>query len=141
MFVKWIYSIGVLEMFIKQPFDEFLKLKYKHLNDKKIHVTLPVQDVFINSLGVIHGGVISSLADVAQANLIRADEEGVQQAVTVDLNVSFLKPATGANLNAIAQIIKQGRTLIHTECLIYNDKDEKVAKSKAILFRTNISEK
>ncbi|SPU21029.1 Uncharacterised protein [Niallia circulans] len=38
---------------------------------------------------------------------------------------------------ANAKIEKQGKTLIHAECSIYNDKQEMVAKSKAILFRTN----
>lgn len=125
-------------MFIKQPFDEFLRLEYKRIDDDNVEIKLPVQDLFINSAGVIHGGIISSLADVAVSNLLPANEEGVQQAVTVDLNVSFLKPATGTYLLAIAKMEKKGRTLLHTECSIYNDKQEIVAKSKAILFRTNL---
>jgi uncharacterized protein (TIGR00369 family) len=123
-------------MFIKQPLDEFLGFEYKKLDDNNLQILMPVQDLFINSAGVIHGGIISSLADVAMSNLVPAKENGIQQAVTVDLNVSFLKPATGTYLMANAHIEKQGRTLIHTECSIYNDKQEMVAKSKAILFRT-----
>ncbi|MDN3019501.1 PaaI family thioesterase [Paenibacillus sp. BSR1-1] len=113
-------------------------MKYKKLDDNNLQIILPVQDLFINSTGVIHGGIISSLADVAVSNLLPANEDGIQQAVTVDLNVSFLKPATGTYLMANAKIEKQGKTLIHTECSIYNDKQEIVAKSKAILFRTNL---
>lgn len=124
-------------MFIKQLFDEFLGFEYKKLDDSNLQIRLPIQDLFINSAGVVHGGVISSLADVAMSNLIPANEHGVQQVVTVDLNVSFLKPATGTYLIANAQIGKKGRTLLHAECSIYNDKQELVAKSKAILFRTS----
>lgn len=122
-------------MYIQQPFDQFLGLEYKKLDDHHIQIKLPVQDLFINSLGVIHGGIISSLADIAMANLGSTNELGIQKAVTVDLNVSFLKPATGAFLLADAQIVKQGRNIIHAECSILNDKEEMVAKSKAILFR------
>lgn len=125
-------------MFIKQPFDEFLGLKYKKLDDNHLQIIMPVQDLFINSAGVIHGGIISSLADIAVSNLLPANEDGIQQAVTVDLNVSFLKAAIGTYLMAIAKIEKQGKTLIHTECSIYNDNQEIVAKSKAILFRTDL---
>lgn len=124
-------------MFIKQPFDEFLGLKYRKLDDHQLEIKMLVQDLFINSAGVIHGGIISSLADIAVSNLLPANEDGRQRAVTVDLNVSFLKPAVGTYLIAHAKVEKQGRTLIHTECSIYNDKQELVAKSKAILFRTN----
>lgn len=122
-------------MYIQQPFDQFLGLEYKKLDDHHILIKLPVQDLFINSLGVIHGGIISSLADIAMANLGSTNENGIQKAVTVDLTVSFLKPATGAFLMADAQIVKQGRNIIHAECSILNDKAEMVAKSKAILFR------
>jgi acyl-CoA thioesterase len=68
------------------------------------------------------------------SNLVSANENGIQRVVTVDLHVSFLRPATGTYLIANAQFEKQGRTLIHTECSIYNDKQELVAKSKAIYF-------
>lgn len=125
-------------MLIKQPFDEFLGLEYTKIDENNMQVTLPVQDLFINSAGVIHGGIISSLADVALSNLIGANEEGVQQVVTVDLNVTFIKPATGTYLMAHSKIVKSGRTLIHTECSIYNDQQETVATAKAILFRTNV---
>ncbi|WP_042456552.1 PaaI family thioesterase [Neobacillus dielmonensis] len=128
-------------MFIKQPFDEFLGLKYKKIDDHRLEIILPVQDLFINSAGVIHGGIISSLADVAVSNLLPANEDGIQQAVTVDLNVTFLKPAAGTYLIANASLEKLGKTLVHTECSIYNDKQEMVAKSKAILFRTQLNQK
>jgi len=122
-------------MFIKQPFDEFLDFEYEKIDHNNLQIRFPIQDLFINSAGVVHGGVISSLADVAMSNLIPANENGIQQALTVDLNVSFLKPASGTYLIANAKIEKQGRTLVHTECSIFNDKQELVAKSKAILFR------
>ncbi|WP_071394995.1 PaaI family thioesterase [Bacillus tuaregi] len=121
-------------MFIKQPLDEFLGVEYKKIDEDNLELRLLIKDLFINSAGVVHGGVISSLADVAMTNLIPANEDGIQQALTVDLNVSFFKPATGTYLIAHAHIEKQGRTLIHTECSIYNDKQELVAKSKAILY-------
>ncbi|MET3697488.1 acyl-CoA thioesterase [Bacillus oleivorans] len=123
-------------MFIKQPFDEFLGFQYKKIDEHNVHIRMPIKDLYINSAGVVHGGIISSLADVAMVNLVPAKEIGVQQALTVDLNVSFLRPATGSYLVAQARIEKQGRTLVHTECSIYDDKELLVARSKAILFRS-----
>lgn len=125
-------------MLIKQPFDEFLGFTYEKIDENNIQVTLPVKDLYINSAGVIHGGVISTLADVAVSNLIEADEDGVQQAVTVDLNVSFIKPAIGKKLIADASLVKQGKTLVHATCLIYNEQQELVVTAKAILYRTDL---
>lgn len=124
-------------MFIKQPLDEFLGFKYEKIDDTHLQIGLPVKELFVNSVGVIHGGILSTLADVAMSNLIPADEKGVQKAVTVDLNVTFLKPATGSYLTAKAQIEKNGKTLIHTTCFIYNDLNEQVVTAKGIFYRSN----
>jgi acyl-CoA thioesterase len=121
-------------MFIKQPFDEFLGLQYKRINEDQIKVYLPLQPLFLNSLGVVHGGIISSLADVAMCNVPEVDARGVQTVVTVDLKISFLSPARGEFLLADARIIKKGKNLIHSECMIYNDQNTLVAKANGILY-------
>jgi uncharacterized protein (TIGR00369 family) len=121
-------------MFIKQPFDELLGLQYERINENRIQIYMPIQPLFLNSIGVVHGGIISSLADVAMCNVPESDASGVQAVVTADLKVSFLSPAKGEYLLADASVYKKGKTLIHAECLIYNDQNTLVAKASAILF-------
>ncbi|SFJ76929.1 PaaI family thioesterase [Thermoflavimicrobium dichotomicum] len=124
-------------MFIKQPFDEFLGLQYERISDNQIKIYLPLKPLYLNSLGVVHGGIISSLADVAMCNVPEADPSGVQTAVTVDLKVSFLSPAKGEFLLADARVFKKGKRLIHAECLIYNDQNTLVAKANGIYMYRN----
>lgn len=119
-------------MLIKQPFDEFLKFHYERISDSKMKVTLPIQPLFINSAGLVHGGIISTLADVAMGNIFEPDENQKQSVVTADLKVSFLKGATGEYLVADAHLVKRERTLSHTDCLIYNDQNQVVAKASGI---------
>ncbi|MCK6258985.1 PaaI family thioesterase [Fictibacillus sp. KIGAM418] len=121
-------------MFIKQAFDQFLELEYERVDQKTVKVSLPVKSMYRNSLGVVHGGIISSLADVAMCNTIEPNENNQQKVVTVDLNVSFLKGGKGDLLVAHAQVVKEGRTLTHTECQVFNDQKEMVAKASAVLF-------
>lgn len=121
-------------MFIIQPFDEFLGLKCEKISEDDVKVTLPIKPLYINSAGVVHGGIISSLADVAMCNTVGADENNVQKVVTVDLNVTFLKGAQTEYLVAFAHVTKGGRNLTHADCLIYDDQETLVAKAKAILF-------
>jgi uncharacterized protein (TIGR00369 family) len=129
------YRIEEIAMFIKQPFDEFLELQYERINNKQMRVSLPIKPLFLNSLGVVHGGIISSLADVAMCNVYsQVNDNGVQKIVTVDLNMSFLSPARGEFLIADATFVKQGKTIIHGECQIWNDQEKLVAKSKGIFY-------
>ncbi|MGM0974938.1 MAG: PaaI family thioesterase [Bacillota bacterium] len=119
-------------MLIKQPFDEFLKFHYERISESHMKVTLPIQPLFINSAGLVHGGIISTLADVVMGNIFEPDENQMQSVVTADLKVSFLKGAKGEYLIAEAHLVKRGRSLSHTDCLIYNDQDQVVAKASGI---------
>jgi acyl-CoA thioesterase len=119
-------------MLIKQPFDEFLKIHYERIDETHMKVTLPIQPLFINSAGLVHGGIISTLADVAMGNIFKPDENHMQTVVTADLKVSFLRGANGEYLIADAHLVKRGRTLNHTDCLVYNDQDQLVAKASGI---------
>ncbi|HJV46870.1 MAG TPA: PaaI family thioesterase [Bacillota bacterium] len=121
-------------MFIQQAFDVFLNFAYERIDEKSVKLTLPVKPLFLNSVGVVHGGIISSLADVAMCNALGVYEDGIQKAVTVDLKVSFLKGAKGASLKALAHVVKEGRSLTHTDCFIYDDEENLVARASGILF-------
>ena len=119
-------------MFIQQPFDEFLRFNYERVSDTSLKVILPIQPLFLNSAGVVHGGVISSLADVAMCNTFEVDENNRQTVVTVDLKMTFIKGAKGEYLIAHADQVKKGRTLSHADCLIYDENNNLVAKASGI---------
>ncbi|MGP4082570.1 PaaI family thioesterase [Pseudalkalibacillus sp. R45] len=123
-------------MFIQQPFDEFLGLKYERIDEKSVKVVLPIKELYLNSVGVVHGGIISSLADVAMCNTIEADENNIQKVVTVDLNVTFLKGAKGDCLLAHAHVFKKGKNLTHADCLIYDDEHHMIAKARGVFFNS-----
>lgn len=41
-------------MFIRQPFDEFLEMKYERITENSVKLTLPIKPVYVHSVGVIH---------------------------------------------------------------------------------------
>ncbi len=120
--------------FIKQPFDEFLGFVYERVSPNEVHVTLPLQPLHINSVGIVHGGIISALVDVAMSNLMDADEAGVQNAVTIDLHTTFLQGAKGKSLTAVATIVKTGRTLMYADCQVVNEENLLVARATGTFF-------
>ncbi|MCQ6276026.1 PaaI family thioesterase [Bacillus sp. V3B] len=118
--------------FVDCPFDAFLRVKHERISETNLKVTMPIEPLYLNSIGVVHGGVICSLADIAMGNIFGADENSNQKMVTADINTTFLKPAKGKVLIADAVVVKKGRTLNYIDCLIYNDQNEVVAKAKGI---------
>jgi len=80
----------------------------------------------MNNLNVAHGGYIFGLADTAAG--IAAMTEG-RKVVTIDANINYFKPAKGEKLIAVAKILKPGKTISVFEVLIYDIKDDLVAKS------------
>lgn len=120
--------------FIKQPFDEFLGLEYERVSATCVHIRLPLKPMHFNSVGVVHGGIISTLVDVAMSNLVEADDRGMQRAVTIDLHTTFLQGATGEELVAEASTVKHGRTLMYANCQVYNQTREVVARATGTFF-------
>ena len=69
------------------------------------------QDVFLRPGGTVSGPVMMALADFAMYGAIMSKDGSVTQAVTSNLNISFLhRPAPG-DLIAVAQVIRMGKRL------------------------------
>ena len=95
---------------IKFPFLEHIGAELKHYDKGKAEVELHTQPYHLQHLGFIHGGVISTLMDntgwyAAVSNL----DEG-KTAVTMEIKINYLKPASGEHLLCSAEIKRQGRT-------------------------------
>jgi len=70
--------------------------------------------------GLIHGGVIASLADVACGYAaLSAMPEG-KEVLTVEFKVNFLKPANTERVLAVAKVIQSGRTLTVCEATVFD---------------------
>ena len=117
---------------IENAFDKLLKCEYDRISETNLKVTLPIRPLFLNSLGIVHGGIICSLADIAMGNTFEVDISNRQTVVTVDLKTTFIKAAKGSFLTADAHIVKKGRTLNHIDCFIYDENNNLVAKANGI---------
>lgn len=95
---------------IKFPFLEHIGAKLKMCGDGKAEVELLTQEYHLQHLGFIHGGVISTLMDNTgwYAAVSNVDEE--HTAVTMEIKINYLKPASGKHLIASAEVKRQGRT-------------------------------
>jgi uncharacterized protein (TIGR00369 family) len=94
---------------IKFPFLEHTGAELNFAEEGKAELELNVQPYHLQHLGFVHGGVISTLMDntgwyAAVSNL----DEGYT-AVTMEIKINYLKPASGKHLVASANVKRQGR--------------------------------
>lgn len=121
---------------IQQPLDEFFQFEGEQLSVDHYRITMSVTDVMWNSLGVIHGGVMSALVDSAMCQAVApANENGVQQAVTVEMKVNFLRPAAGQHYTADATVISRGNRLAVAECKVSDENGQLVVNATGTYYR------
>lgn len=82
-----------------------------------------VDNKYINGLGVVMGGFLSSAADILMAYAIASKLTEQQGFVSIDLDITFHRPAFEGEIEIIARVEKLGRTLAYVEAdLLQNDK-------------------
>ena len=74
-------------------------------------IRMPLQSWFGQEGGVVHGGIITTVADTAAVYSIFPDLDRSQVMTSIDLKINFLRPARleGDALVATSRLIKKGR--------------------------------
>jgi uncharacterized protein (TIGR00369 family) len=112
----WIAGTGHLA-----PITEFLGVRPVDLQPGNVTVEMDVGPRFHSPLGLVHGGILVDLADVAMgcavATLLSPDDSFV----TTDLHVAYLKGVREGRLEARAFVVKDGRTTIYLEAEVRHD--------------------
>ncbi|MCM3260872.1 PaaI family thioesterase [Paenibacillus lautus] len=106
----------------------YLGCKLASASSEAVVVTLDAQPHHMNMMGIVHGGVLSSLMDNAMGIAVMLERPG-ESTVTSNLNVHFVMPARAGVLTVTANIVHQTHRSVTTECRITNDKGELVAIS------------
>ncbi|WP_426348004.1 PaaI family thioesterase [Alloiococcus sp. CFN-8] len=94
-----------------------------------------VKDNMRNSMGIVHGGIISTLLDNAMG-MTTSSLINKGWTPTVNLQVSFLKPVKPQGVIHISvKVISSGRTFINTAAELWSEeKPERVLSSATGIF-------
>ncbi|HLZ49941.1 MAG TPA: PaaI family thioesterase [Candidatus Acidoferrum sp.] len=79
--------------------------------------------------GVVHGGVLATVADTVAAIAAYTTVPRGTQIATVELKINFLEPVPGGRIKAEGHVLRTGRNFVVTECGIFNEKGALVAKA------------
>ena len=133
---------GMQYFFNNIPFNNMLNLKVSHASLDRFVVHLDMHGDLVGNFihGILHGGVISTMLDVAGGGMAvigafertrdMPEEEQINilgKIGTIDLRVDYLRPGKGAWFRASARLLRVGNKVAVTRMELHNDQDELLA--------------
>ncbi len=124
------------------PFNRMLGLKLDHLDHTHVIMNFNMKEELVGNFlqGILHGGVISSVLDMAGGMVVMAAaiyknaDKSVEELVdiigktsTVDLQISYLRPGLGELFIAKAWLIKSGKKISFSRMELSNQDDTLIA--------------
>jgi len=113
------------------PYWDYIGMREVELNNGTSIVELPVIYEITQRRGTVHGGVLASLVDAAVGAAIRSLLPSGQSAVTVELKLNYIRPASGTKLIGRGKVINKGKTIAVGEAQVIDDQGKVVAAGMA----------
>jgi acyl-CoA thioesterase len=104
------------------------------VGDGRARFELAVETKHLNPLGVVHGGVIYSLADTAMGGALFSRLDGQEQCTTLEIKMSDLAPVTGGTIAAEAAVVQRTRRIGVLEAKVFDDGDRLVALATGTFY-------
>lgn len=124
------------------PFNRMLGLKLDHITSENATMSFTMKNELIGNFlhGILHGGVISSVLDMAGGIVVMAEaiskhpEASTEELAavlgkcsTIDLQISYLRPGRGEHFTAKASLVKSGHKIAFTRMELFNNADLLIA--------------
>ncbi|WP_326102414.1 PaaI family thioesterase [Paenibacillus favisporus] len=129
-------TMNALEQMVARGQDSFwayLGCELVSASKEEVVIALDARQHHTNSMGIIHGGVLTSLMDQAMG-MIATAAKNIDSCVTTDINVHFMNAMVPGRLMVTAKVLHEaGRSLV-TEAKI-NDSEGTLACMATATFR------
>jgi len=84
--------------------------------------------------GVLHGGVLASIADSACAVAAISRVYPTNYATTINLQVSYLKPVVEGRFRAVGRCLKAGKNVLFSEAQVFDENETLVCSAVSQLL-------
>ncbi len=92
-------------------FEHSLPLKIVRRRRDGVTIECPLREEFLNDTGVLHGGIIASIADEAVWHAMTHHFGKRRPSTTTELKVNYLRPIAGKKVTAKAHLLRAGKRL------------------------------
>ncbi|WP_211745870.1 PaaI family thioesterase [Paenibacillus sp. Marseille-Q4541] len=115
----------IVEEMIQDAGDRFwglLGCKMLSATENKVVISITAGKQHTNSMGIVHGGVLSSLMDQAMGMVAVAAKQ-IDNCVTTNLNIHYLAPMHQGELIVTAEVIHEAGRSLTTKAEVKNADD------------------
>ena len=114
------------------PFFQFMEATVAHTARGQATITLPMKPEYSNSYGIVHGGVVTALVDMAAGVALRTLKVRI---VTVEVSTNYFEPvALDDELTAEARLVQEGRKILHADVEVFTREGKLAARGKTIYY-------
>jgi len=139
-------SMEELQSFVGQemsegpsPVGRWLRGILRSIEPGTVTADFTVRPEMTNPVGILHGGMIAAIMDDLIGMTIHVMNGMESFFTSINLSVDYLASAkTGETVTATTKIVRQGASITHAECHLYNAKGKLLAKGTTNLLRVPI---
>lgn len=114
------------------PFAEQLGMTIEELSPDRVVAQLAWQPGLCTMSGIVHGGVLMSLADTTGAIAAFLGLAEGQTTTTITSTTHMFRPVSAGTIRAVAVPLHRGRTTATIQTSIFDDKDRLVSQTTQV---------
>ena len=113
---------------MNHPFADLIGLVFESVHQGRSLCRIEVDDKLMNPHGVVHGSIMSALADTGMGGALYPLLAENESCATVEIKISYFKPVREGTLECTTQLLHKGKTVASLESEIFSN-DKLVAKA------------
>jgi acyl-CoA thioesterase len=122
----------VRQYFKGDRFAEYLGIELLEVAPGRARAKLAIDERHLNGVGIVHGGAIFALADLAFA--VASNSHG-QLALGINVSIAYHKGVSNGTLYADAEEVALNHKLATYQVRLSNEKDETLASFQGTVYR------
>lgn len=124
----------------RNPFFDVLGAQLEVWEDGYVEICLPVSPDFLNSAGVLHGGVTAALLDTVcgMAGLYSQDAGKQRVGATLSLTVSYLDKGVGERVIGKGYRQRQGRSVFFSRGEAWTESGVLIATAQGVFSHATL---
>jgi 1,4-dihydroxy-2-naphthoyl-CoA hydrolase len=114
------------------PFAAKLGIALEEASPERVVATLPWAPELCTTAGVMHGGVLMSLADTVGALVVFLGMAEGETTATITSTTQMFRPLTSGTVRAVSVLLNRGRTTATAQTSLFDSGDRLISQTTQI---------